>query len=54
MTYSKYIFINRPLNYYKLSFTFEAEYDNDEIQIAYSIPYTYSQLNSFIQNLVQK
>ena len=36
-----------------LSFDYETQYEDDEIQICYSIPYTYSRLTSFIQKMVQ-
>ena len=36
---------------YHLTFTITAEYENDEIQLAYCIPYTYSYLNSTIKRL---
>lgn len=36
---------------YRLSFEFYTNYEDDEVQIAYCIPYTYSRLGEFLQKL---
>ena len=37
----------------QLGFDYEFEYDNDEVYFAYSVPYTYSMLLSFLQHLAE-
>lgn len=34
--------------YYKLSFEYNTIYDNDTVQIAYSVPYTFTDLRSYL------
>ena len=38
---------------FRLTFQYQPEYENDTIQVAYSIPYTYNQLQQFLQRLIQ-
>jgi len=33
---------SNPKSYYTLSFDFKFEFPNDEIYVAYTVPYTYS------------
>lgn len=39
---------------FRLSFEYYTPYDEDEIQIAYCVPYTYSQLGDFLQRLSRR
>ena len=38
---------------FRLTFQYQPEYDNDVVQMAYSIPYTYTKLQQFLQRLIQ-
>lgn len=37
--------------YYTLSFTYQFKYEADEVFFAYSVPYTYSDLSSYLENI---
>lgn len=39
-------------SYYTLSFTYDFHYDNDTVYFAYSYPYTYSDLNNYLTQLL--
>ena len=45
------IYIIRKKKFYKLSFTYTFEHDNDSVYFATCIPYTYSELLKFIKTL---
>ena len=40
---------HKPKSYYVLSFDYRFEYDMDEVFCAYTVPYTYTQMNSHIK-----
>lgn len=37
--------------YYTLSFTYQFRYEGDEVSFAYSLPYTYSDLSTYLENI---
>ncbi len=41
----------RILNYYTLSFSYTFEHEDDTVFFAYSYPYTYSDLNEYLESL---
>lgn len=38
---------------YRLTYQYEPEYENDIVQMAYCVPYSYTKLNYFLQRLAQ-
>jgi len=47
-SYSRFPFYPRPSNNYRLSLDLSTAYPNDQLQLAYCIPYTYTQLTQFL------
>ena len=39
----------KPKSYYAMSFDFKFDYESDEVFVAYTIPYTYTQMQSHIK-----
>lgn len=46
--FSENIIGNKMKNFYSLRFSYFFEYEEDEVFFAYNYPYTYSRLNTFI------
>ena len=42
---------HKPKSYYAMSFTYKFDYDDDEVFVAYTIPYTYTQMQSHIRQI---
>ena len=40
--------------FFKLSIEYTTEYDDDELQLSYCIPYSYTNLTEFLSSLKEK